>query len=183
LKLAEQALKNSLAVQPSYEAYSNLGVLYLGQKRYSEAAAMTRKAIAIDDENYLVWENLRTAEEWLHDVPETKAVIAREVPLLEKFVKIKSQNGLAHGVLATLYAKQGENAKAELHIQSALAFGPDSPDALEAVADAYESMGDHEKALFYLHAAVKKGASADIVSTDADLQALIDTSKRISIHK
>ncbi|AXC11465.1 serine/threonine protein kinase [Acidisarcina polymorpha] len=170
LRLAEEALKSSLAIQPSYLAYSNLGVIYLEQKRYAESAAMSAKATGMNAEDYLVWDNLRTAYEWLHDQSRADAATAKELPLVEKVVQAKSQDGLSHAVLATLYAKRGETSKAELQIQSALAFAPDSPETLQTVADAYESLGDRQRAKQYLKQAIAKGAAADSIGGDADIQ-------------
>jgi serine/threonine-protein kinase len=175
LELAQQALEKSLSIQPSYEAYSNLGVLYLEQKRYAVSATMTRKALQIDDKDYLVWENLRTACEWVNDHTCLEESINKELPLLEKLVKVRAQDGLIHSTLAVLYAKRGENERAEQNIQSALAFAPDAPDALENIADAYESMGDHEKASLYLKKAMAKGATPEVIATDADIQDLLKT--------
>jgi tetratricopeptide (TPR) repeat protein len=175
LRLAQQALEKSLSIQPSYEAYSNLGVLYLEQKRYADSAAMTRKALQLDDKDYLVWENLRTACEWVHDRICENDAVDKELPLLEKLVKVRAQDGLIHSTLAVLYAKRGEVDNAERHIQSALAFAPDAPETLEDIADAYESMGNHEKARFYLKQAIAKGETPDVIAADADLQEILKT--------
>jgi eukaryotic-like serine/threonine-protein kinase len=172
LRLAQDALEKSLAIQSNYEAYSNLGVLYLEQKHYPDSAAMTRKALEIDDKDYLVWENLRTACEWTQDSACEESAVSRELPLLERLVQVRSQDGLIRASLAILYAKRGETEKAEKQIQSALAFGPDAPDTLESVAAAYASLGDHQKATLYLKQAIAKGEAQDVIETDADLKGL-----------
>ena len=73
---AEQALKKSIELAPSYPAYANLGQLYYTEKRYSESAAMTEKALQLNDQNYLVWNNLVNAYGWLKQ--KDKAAAARE---------------------------------------------------------------------------------------------------------
>jgi len=173
LGLAQEALEKSLSIQPSYLAYSNLGVLYVEQKRYADSAAMSRKAIEINDKDYLVWDNLRSAYEWLHDRAGADDAVAKELPLVERIVTVRSQQGLPRAVLAVLYAKRGETAKAEANIQSALALAPEEPEVLQAVADAYETMGNRPQAQVYLKAAIAKGLTPDSIATDADIQGLV----------
>ena len=56
---AEEALKKSVALSPSYAGYANLGSLYLTQKRYAgKPAAMTEKALALNDTDFRVWAKL-----------------------------------------------------------------------------------------------------------------------------
>src|SRR5271157_5230371 len=43
LVLAEKALRKSIELGPTYNAFTNLGYLYLKQERYAESAEMTRK--------------------------------------------------------------------------------------------------------------------------------------------
>ena len=76
LVLAQKALEQSINLHPSYPAYSNLGSVYLAQQRYADAAAATEKALALNDRDYQVWNNLVLAYEWLKQ-PD-KANAARE---------------------------------------------------------------------------------------------------------
>ena len=61
---AEQALRKSIALSPSYPAYANLGLLYMHEKRYSESAGATEQALKLNGNNYLVWNNLMLAGDW-----------------------------------------------------------------------------------------------------------------------
>src|SRR6202030_576789 len=64
---AEQALNKSIQLSPSYPAYANLGDLYLQEQRYADSSAATRKALQLNDKDYMVWNNLVVASEWLND--------------------------------------------------------------------------------------------------------------------
>ena len=55
---AEAALKQSLQITPTYDAYSNLGYLYYVQKRYGEAVQAYNDALALNDKDWRVWANL-----------------------------------------------------------------------------------------------------------------------------
>ena len=58
---AEQALKKSIELSPTYPAYANLGYLYTQQDKNAEAAAALEKALQINDQDFLVWGNLMLA--------------------------------------------------------------------------------------------------------------------------
>ena len=51
----EAALKKSIELAPSYGAYANLGNLLLIQNRFAESAAVTEKALQLNDKDYIVW--------------------------------------------------------------------------------------------------------------------------------
>ena len=61
-RLAEAAIKKSIQIAPSYSGYANLGAFYMGVGDYEEAAAMTRKALEMNENDYRVWCNLLLAE-------------------------------------------------------------------------------------------------------------------------
>ena len=170
---AEQALKKSIELGPSYPAYANLGNLYAVEKHYPEAAAMTEKALQLNDKNYLVWNNLMVAYEWLKEEDKASAARERMRGLLEQAVKIKPQDALVQSRLALLYAHQKLRDKAATRIQTALALAPDDPYVLEVVGSAYEIMGDRRQALEYIRRALQKGYALDQVKNDPDLQGLI----------
>lgn len=170
---AEKALLKSISIQPTYYGYANLGTLYQEQKRYRESAEALQKALRIDDKDYLVWDNLRSTYDWLHDKAQSNQAAHQELTRLEKRVRDQSQDSVAQGILATLYAKEGADQKALLRIQSALALAPNDPATLQAVADAYEAMGQTQQAMNYLREALKNGLSRGSLATDFDIQPLL----------
>src|ERR1019366_5392511 len=58
---AEQILRKSIALGPSYQAFTNLGYLYIQQQKYAEAADAEEKALQLNDKDYPVWGNLAIA--------------------------------------------------------------------------------------------------------------------------
>jgi len=170
---AEQALKKSIELGPSYPAYANLGNLYAIEKHYPEAAAMTEKALQLNDKNYLVWNNLVVAYEWLKEEDKADGARERMRGLLEQTVKIKPQDAIVQSQLAWLYAHQKLREKAVTRIQTALALAPDDPDVLANVGSAYEVIGDRRHALEYVSRALQKGYALDQLKNDPELQDLI----------
>lgn len=170
---AEQALKKSVELSPTYPAYANLGSLLYDQRRYPEAAAMTEKALQLNGENYIVWDWLVNDYEWLKD--QSKATAAREkaLEMAERHSKVNPQDSLAQVVLASLYAKKGLKDNARNHLQTALALSPDDPDVLEYAAGTLEQLGERSQALDYANKALKKGYALDRIKNDPDLQGLV----------
>ncbi len=172
LELGEQALKKSIALNPSYQAYGNLGLLYLQERRYADAASATEDALKINGNNYLVWNNLMLAYEGANEEEKAKAARQRAEQLAEKVVALKPQDAMAQSTLATLYAQDKESEKALSKIRTSLALAPDDPSVLSSVGEAYEFLGDRVSALQYLEKAILKGYAVDEIVNDPNLQAL-----------
>ena len=170
---AEAALKKSIAVGPSYQAYANLGILYLNEKRYSESVAATQKALQLNDKDYLVWANLMSAYQSLNRKPE--AAVAREhaIAILEQTVRLKPEDAMTQVSLAAFYAEKGLREKAIPRVQAALARAPEDPNVLELAGETYENLGDRRKALEYIEKALKNGYSLESLKSSPDMQSLL----------
>jgi serine/threonine-protein kinase len=173
---AEQALKKSIELSPSYPAYANLGLLYYNEKRYADSAAATEKALTFNDKDYRVWSNLLAAYEWLKKDDKAAAARERELKLVEEAVKSQPQDATAQSELAGLYAAQKMRDKALIRIQAALALSPDDPRVLVNVGDAYETLGDRPNAVRCVEKALRKGYPLDDMKSDPSLQNLLSDS-------
>jgi eukaryotic-like serine/threonine-protein kinase len=172
LPLAEEALKKSIQLSPSYPAYANLGSLYAQQKRHAESIVATEKALQLNGKDYMVWNNLLTECEWLHDQAKVETAKRRIVPLLEQTVQLQPQDAVAQSILAVMQAKNKDRQQAVDHIQTALALGPENPMVLQNAADVYEMEGDRKRALGYLEQALQKGLDLNHAKNDPGSQAL-----------
>jgi len=154
---AEKALKRSIALNPSYEAYATLGNLYGLERRFEESADATQKALDIDDEDYEVWDNLAQAYEALGN--DNKAFLARNhaIGLAERAIQLNPRNAEPHSVLASLLARNHANEEASSNIRKALSLAPKDPNVLSEVAAAYEALGERSLAIKYLHLALQNG--------------------------
>ena len=170
---AEAALKKSLALGPSYPAYANLGYLYQEEKRYAESAEMTRKALQLNDRNYLVWDNLKIAYEWLGEKDKALSAGKRELTLLESSVQRRPQNADLQGDLGILNAQQGLTDKALTRIRMALALAPNDPEVLESAGEANEDLGHRGLAIQYIEKALARGYSMVRLRDNPNLQKLL----------
>ncbi|NYF91028.1 protein kinase [Tunturiibacter empetritectus] len=173
LPAAEQALKRSIALEPSYPAYANLASLYLAQRRYKESAEINEKALQINENDYMVWNNLLIDYERSGDSAKAEAVRRRMAPLLEQNIRLKPQDAEAQSLLAIMQAEDGMREKALEHVQTALALAPDDPDVLSKIFIAYELCGDRKQAVKYLQIAIRKGFSLDKLQDEPKMQDLL----------
>lgn len=170
---AEEALKKSIALFPTYNALANLGVLYAAEKRYGDYASATERALQLDDHDWRVWGNLVSAYEWLKDKKRANAARGTMLEHLQQAVKVRPQDADAQSTLAIVYAHNGQEEDAVTHIRTALALAPGDPVVLSNVADAYELLGRPRRAVEYLNTAFRKGLMKADVEQDPYLQDLI----------
>jgi serine/threonine-protein kinase len=170
---AEQTLRKSLALEPSYPAFTNLGALYNQQQKYAEAADVLEKALRLNDKDYVVWGDLAFAYERLKDKERAGKAQDRETFLLEQTVRDTPRDAVAQSYLAVVYAKKKLREKSISRIQSALALSPDDPNILEYAGEAYEDLGDRALALLYIEKSLQKGYSLGDMKGNPDLQSLL----------
>lgn len=170
---AEQALNKSISLSPSYAAYANLGTLYYGEKRYSESAAMTEKALQFNDKDLFVWDNLASTYEWLKENSKATAARAKELALVQQNVKMMPKDAGLQSLLGILYAQKGLRNEAMDSLRMALALAPDDTAVLENVGEAYEDLGNRGEALKYVEEGLVKGYSLDRLKNDSAMQRLL----------
>ncbi len=167
---AEAAFRKSIQLAPNYEAFANLGFLYITEKRYADGVQATRQALALNDKDWRVWANLLLAYQWLKDDENFRIVRAKTLSLLEEYAALNSQEAAVQSALSTFYAEDKLREKALAHVDSALALAPKDSSVLADVAETYEDLGDRKRAIQYALQSLKNGSSMD------DLQ------RRLALH-
>ncbi|MGC2248176.1 MAG: protein kinase, partial [Terriglobales bacterium] len=156
---AEQALRRSISLDPSYPAYANLGYLDIQEKKYADAVEAVEQALQLNDKDYVVWGNLAIASKGLGDVGKAESARDRELTLLEQGVQTNPRDAVMQANLGLLYAQKKMREKAVSRIQSALALSSDDPTVLEAIGEAYEDLRERPQALQYIEKSLQKGYS------------------------
>jgi len=163
---AERALKKSISLNPSYNAYASLGSLYAMQQRFRESADATERALQMNDEDYEVWNNLVLAYEALGDEVKASAARKRTISLTERALTVNPKNAEGHSMLASLLAQSHVRDGVLTNIRDAVALAPKDQSVLEEVADAYECLGERRLAIKYLQAALRNGLPPVLIDTD-----------------
>jgi eukaryotic-like serine/threonine-protein kinase len=154
---AEAAFLKSIQLAPNYQAYANLGWLYVNQKRYAEAAAATRKALELNDKDWRVWANLQLAYTWLKDDEKIPPVRAKTLSLLEQYALMNSREAPVQSMLSMLYAEDKQRQEALSHANAALALAPKDPWILADVAETYYDLGERKRAIQFAQDSLKNG--------------------------
>jgi serine/threonine protein kinase/tetratricopeptide (TPR) repeat protein len=154
---AEAAFRKSIQLAPNYQAYANLGWLYMDQRRYEESAAATRKALELNDKDWRVWSNLQLAYIWLKDDEKMRAARSKTLALLEQYAALNSQEAPVQSMLSMLYAEDKLREKAISRANAALALAPKDPGILADVAETYDDLGNRKTAIQYAQDSLKNG--------------------------
>ncbi len=161
---AEKALRRSIELNPTFDVYTNLGNLYMLEKRYPESAQASEKALTMNAQNYDVcdvWSNLLWACEQLGN--QQRAAEARKQirNLAEAAIRLNEKNSDAHSMLAMIPAKENDRESALAQIRTALALEPEDQSVLAQVAEAYESLGQRDPAVRCLELTLLRDGALD----------------------
>jgi serine/threonine protein kinase/tetratricopeptide (TPR) repeat protein len=170
---AEAEFKKSLALHPTYAAYANLGNLYYHQNRWADSAAMTEKALQLNNKDYRLWANLGLAYDWLNDVAKANAAYEEELKRLEETAKIKADDAAIQSELGVLYSRKRLRNKALPHIEAALALAPSDGRTLADAGEAYDNLGDRNKALELVKKSLEHGWTMDQLQRNPGLRSLV----------
>ncbi|HEX8836540.1 MAG TPA: protein kinase [Candidatus Acidoferrum sp.] len=154
---AEAAFRKSIQLAPNYQAYANLGLLYMDQKRYAEAAEATRKALELNDKDWRVWTNLQVAYAWLKDDEKRRTARIRALDLLEQYASLNSQDASVQSMLSNYYAEDKLREKALACANTALRLAPKDPWILADIAETYDDLGDRRRAIQFAQDSLKNG--------------------------
>lgn len=170
---AESHLRQSIDLQPSYAAYTNLGALYYRERRWAESVAMTRKALDLDAKDWRAWSNLGLALDWLNDKDEASDAFRRELARLDEIAQQGGDDAEVQVERGLLHSKWKEREKAVPLIEAALARAPQDPSILASAGEAYENLGDRSRALLLVEEALARGWTVKQLENDPGQRELL----------
>lgn len=155
---AAEAYEQSLSIQPTAMAYSNVGVSYYYLGRYDDAIAMFRRATGLSPDVSLFWMNLgdalavRTA-----GASDARQAYRRAVQAAQKALAINPRSADERAQLAASCAALGDRACADDAIRAALEVQPEGNYVHYLAARVALYRQDREAALASLTHAVARG--------------------------
>lgn len=170
---AEEALRKSLSVAPGYQAYTNLALLYLHEKRYGDAVAMSEEALALNDRDPLTWVYEGLAYSWLGETAKSGQTARHVEKLAEAALAVNPNRGDNQSFLGVALAQQGMKEKARPHLQAALAVSPKDSQVVVNVVEAYAIIGDDAAALRTMQQARQQKVSLVDLPLDPGMQKLL----------
>jgi tetratricopeptide (TPR) repeat protein len=181
---AEAELKKALEYNKVYSAYGNLANIYYEQKRFAEAAEAGAQALALNQSNFMVWNNQGIYYEWLGQGNKAEEAYNHALALLEQQVKVNPNDASVHAYLALRLLKQGhDSAKAMSHLRTALALQPKNSSepkdgrVLQIAGEIHYVLGDKAKALNYVLESMRYGRELKDFDLDPDMRGIMGDPK------
>jgi TolB-like protein/tetratricopeptide (TPR) repeat protein len=154
---ARAAWDRSLALKPSRQAFTNLGLRYYYAGHFADAVAMQREALALAPDDHRVWGRLAESLRLLggHEA-ESLDAYRRAAQLAEANLAINPDDWATRGLLAVYYAYSGRLDAAQLGADHAVAASSGNAEALYYQALVRLRAGDRDGTLAALGEALAR---------------------------
>lgn len=170
---ATEAWQESLALDPSAIAYSNVGsgLFFLG--RFDEAVEVYHKAVEQAPENFEFWGNLADAYRFSESLSELAGpMYVNAIKLGNERLQVNPSDADTLSMVGHYYANVGERELALQYMARAEALAPQSMYIYYSSATTFAALGDMDKALVALEKSIALGYSANMARVDAGLAVL-----------
>lgn len=174
--------KKSLEIEPDYRAYSNLAVVYFGEKKYKEAARMYEKIVGINKNDYRMWGYLaecyyRTPDERDKSFEANRHALS----LAEKQLQINPRDPEIITYMASYYAMLGKLDNSRTMLNDLKSLEITNTQTYVDIAVIYEEwFGERETALNWIKKALEKGYPVEEIDDTPQLQNLIKDKRFIA---
>ena len=144
---AAKALERSLAIVPNYAALGNLGEIRYQEGAYGEAAALYRKALALDPSDFMMWGNL--GEVLLADpvnADQARRAFEEASKRAQRYIEIKSSDAKAIAAFGWYRSNTGQTAQARESIRRSEALEGEPGEVALFNAMTFVRLGDMRQA-------------------------------------
>jgi Flp pilus assembly protein TadD/TolB-like protein len=162
-KEAEAVLLQAIAIKPSAGAYNNLGTVLRSEGRYADSAHMLEKATELVPGDDRLWSNLGNAYILAGDTGKANQAYERSVQELQKALTLRPHDTQLLENLALNYANLKQKNEALLTLARVTGPPAHARDTLFSNAMVFEMVGERERALAALRAAVRAGLSSETI--------------------
>jgi serine/threonine-protein kinase len=160
---AIEALKKSIALHPTADAYANLGGAMFRLHRFDEAAEDYRRSIPLSPGDYLSWSGLGDAEYYGGHPDRAMTDYKKAIELAKIQLKTSPNDASILGDLASLFAMVGGEANAIELMDRALAINHTDPAVMYNAAVVYNELHQTGPALEWLSKALAAGYPPSVV--------------------
>jgi len=168
---AAKAFEQSLKIEQSHSAYSNLGTVYYAVGRMQDAATMYARATEIAPEDFVTRGSLGDAH-WFLPGGRDRALqdYRRAAALAEKALAIDATSAETWYLLGYYYARLDEPERSIRYLKRALELAPDSPHTSYFAAVSAAARGDKQEASRMINRALEQGYPRVLAVSDPALR-------------
>jgi serine/threonine-protein kinase len=171
---ARAMFERSLAIRPSYEAYSNLGYLAFADSNYGEAVERYEKALDLDDGDYATRGNLGLAFHHIDRSEDSREALTKAVEMGERELQLHPNDKIVLIDLAGYLAILGERDRSLERLHAAIEQEIEDPVQMALVAEVYEDLGDRALATDWLVRALDNGLEPGWIDNSPTLRKVED---------
>lgn len=153
-------LKKSIALHPSYGAYTNLGTSYSGLHKQQESAAAYAEAVKLDPKQYVAWANLGYAQYYGTEKQQSQSSYRKAIELAQEELKVNPHDPEILSDMSQYYSMLGDKKMALQCLQQSLQYGHNDKGLLASAAQVYNQVGETGLALEWMSKAIQAGYSA-----------------------
>jgi tetratricopeptide (TPR) repeat protein len=161
---AVEALKKSIALHPTSDAYGNLGVALFRLRRFDEAAEEFRRSTQLEPSAYDKWASLGDAEYYGGHRAQAMNDYKRGIDLATAQLKASPNDASILGDLAGMYSMLGDAPQATDFINRALAINHTDNGLMFNAALLYNQLHQTGPALEWLGKALQAGYPPSVVA-------------------
>ena len=169
---ALEEYEKALAINPTGQVYSNLGMLRHQQHDYARAVEAYRQAIALRPNSAATHRNLGDARAKLGQRADALTAYRQAVTLAEADLKVNARDPVTLASLAVYLEKAGRDADARTRLEQALTLAPKDNRVLHRSAVVHALAGRSSEAMSALQQAIQLGYSRAAASEDDEFESI-----------
>lgn len=175
---ALDAYKQSLALKPSRQAYTNMGLQLFYEGQFQAAADMQQKALEYAPDDHRVWGRLAESHRLQGNEEAAQRAYERAVELATAHLQVNSTDWRTQGLLAIYLVYLGNPGEALALAQAAVDASQRDPEALYYLGLTYLQAGNEAESLDALEEAVRSDEQyREFVASEPDLRKLSDSER------
>jgi TolB-like protein/Flp pilus assembly protein TadD len=182
-KQALQAYERSLELNPSRQAYTNLGMFYYYAGQFKQAVAMQLKALEFAETDHRVWGRLAESYRFIPaQESESQYAYKRAAELARDNLHINKEDWHTRAILGLYLVHLGEKTEGVNLLEEAIEQSKRNPEILYFKALAVLQEDDTEQAVTLLHEAVTvEQYYQQFIALDPDLKRLQNLPRFMSL--
>ena len=181
---AVQALRNSITINPNYDALSNLGTYYYFQKDYAEAIRMYEQAIELRQTDHRSWGNLGYAYRRTgRDSSTVRETMQQAIELVEGELEVSPNDPVLLSQLAGYYEAIGNDEACRVLLERLSSTDEMDGDTRISVIHLYEKLGNRDLALEWAEKTLQLGYSLEMLESLEGVDELLNDPQLINLRE